>query len=108
VIYELRIYTVHPGRMRALQARFRDHTCALFEKHGMINVGYWVNSIGGRSDELCYILGYENLATRESAWASFRADPEWQRVAAESEADGPIVHHTENRILTPTDFSPLG
>jgi hypothetical protein len=29
-------------------------------------------------------------------------------VAADSEADGPIVHHIENRILAPTDFSPLG
>ena len=79
MIYELRIYTVHPGRMAALQARFRDHTCALFEKHGMTNVGYWVNAIGGRSDELWYILGYEDLAARETAWAAFRADPEWQR-----------------------------
>jgi len=107
VIYELRIYTVHPGRMRALQARFRDHTCALFERHGMTNVGYWVNAIGGRSDELWYILGYDDLASRQAAWAAFAADPEWHRVAAESEADGPIVHHVENRMLAPTDFSPL-
>ena len=107
MIYELRIYTAHPGRMAALQARFRDHTCALFEKHGIANVGYWVNAIGGRSDELWYILGYENVAAREAAWAAFRADPEWQRAAAESEADGPIVHHIENRMLAPTDFSPL-
>jgi hypothetical protein len=28
--------------------------------------------------------------------------------AAASEKDGPIVHHIENRILAPTDFSPLG
>ena len=79
MIYELRIDTVHPGRMGALQARFRDHTCALFERHGMTNVGYWVNTIGGRSDELWYILGYDDLAARRSAWAAFRADPEWQR-----------------------------
>jgi hypothetical protein len=94
--------------MRALQARFRDHTCALFEKHGMTNIGYWVNAIGGRSDELWYIFGYEDLASRQAAWAAFSADAEWQRVAVESEADGAIVHHIENRILAPTDFSPLG
>ena len=76
-------------------------------QHGMTNVGYWVNTIGGRSDELWYILAYEDLAARETAWAAFKADPEWQRVAAESEADGAIVHHIENRMLTPTDFSPL-
>src|SRR5438309_1164797 len=107
MVYELRIYTVHPGRMAALQARFRDHSCRLFEKHGVTNVGYWTNAIGGRTDELWYIVGFESLAQREQAWASFGADPEWQQARAESERDGPIVHHIENRILNPTDFSPL-
>ena len=107
MIYELRIYTVHPGKMGALQARFRDHTCRLFEKHGMTNVGYWTNAVGGRSDELWYILGYEDMGARQTAWTAFLADPEWQQVYADSEADGPIVHHTENRFLRPTDFSPL-
>jgi hypothetical protein len=107
MIYELRVYTVHPGKMRDLQARFRDHTARLFEKHGMTNVGYWTNTIGGRSDELVYILGFENLAARETSWAAFQADPDWHRARAESEANGPLVHHTENRIMTPTDFSTL-
>ena len=107
MIYELRIYRTHPGRMGALQARFRDHTSALFEKHGMTNVGYWTNMIGGRTDELWYLLGYEDLAARQTAWAAFGADPDWHAARAASEADGPIVHHVENRILTPTDFSAL-
>jgi len=34
-------------------------------------------------------------------------DLEWQRVHADSESDGPIVHHIENRFMRPTDFSPL-
>ncbi len=108
MIYELRIYTVHPGRMDALQQRFRDHSCRLFERHGMTNVGYWTNVIGGRSDELWYMLGYEDLAARERAWTAFRTDPEWVAARAASEEDGPIVHHIENRMLSPTDFSPLG
>ena len=107
VIYELRVYTAHPGKLPALQARFRDHTCKLFEKHGMKNVGYWVNTIGGRSDELWYMLAFEDLGHRQKAWADFGADPEWQKARAESEVDGPLVHHTENRIMTPTNFSPL-
>ena len=107
MIYELRIYTAHPGKLPALQARFREHTCALFEKHGIKNVGYWVNAIGGRSDELWYMLAYEDLAARQKAWAEFGADPEWQEARAASEVDGPLVHHTENRIMTPTNFSPL-
>lgn len=107
MIHELRIYTVHPGRMGALLARFRDHTVELFEKHGITNVGYWLNSIGGRNDELWYIIGFESPAQRDEAWASFAADPDWRKARADSEADGPIVHHIENRIMAPTDFSPL-
>ncbi len=107
MIYELRIYTANPGKMQALQARFRDHTLGLFTKHGMTNVGYWVNAIGGRNDELWYMLSYEDLADRQKAWTAFTADPEWHKVRSESEADGPLTHHVENRIMTPTDFSPL-
>lgn len=107
VIYELRIYTANPGKMGALQARFRDHTVNLFEKHGMKNVGYWVNSIGGHSDELWYMLAFDDLGHRERSWAAFAADPEWQAAREESEKAGPLVHHIENRIMSPTDFSPL-
>ena len=107
MIYELRIYRANPGRMAALQARFRDHTCRLFEKHGMTNVGYWTTAIGGRNDELWYILGYEDLAARQKAWDSFRQDPEWLEIFAETEKDGATVHHLTTRILAPTDFSPL-
>lgn len=107
MIYELRIYTAHPGKMGSLQARFRDHTCTLFEKHGIKNVGYWTNSIGGRSDELWYMVAFDDLDHRQKAWAAFGADADWQKARAESEKDGPLVHHTENRIMTPTNFSPL-
>ncbi len=108
MIYELRIYTVHPGRMGALQARFRDHTVTLFEKHGIKNIGYWTNVIGGASDELWYMVAFENLGDRQKAWASFGADPDWQKARADSEKDGPIVLRIENRIMAPTNFSPLG
>jgi hypothetical protein len=39
-VYELRIYHTHPGKMPDLLKRFREHTTALFERHGMVNVGY--------------------------------------------------------------------
>ena len=107
MIYELRSYFANPGKMGALQRRFRDHTVTLFEKHGIHNVGYWTNSIGGRTDELVYIVSFTDMAQRDAAWAAFASDPEWRTAAAESEKDGPLVHHIENRIMRPTDFSPL-
>jgi len=107
MIYELRIYRAAPGKLAPLVARFRDHTVALFEKHGITNVGYWRNTIGGRSDELWYMLSYPDMAARDASWASFAADPDWQKARADSEANGPLLDHLENRILAPTDFSPL-
>ena len=50
-LYELRIYTTNPGKLRDLHARFRDHTLSLFEKHGMENIIYWNVSEGARGEE---------------------------------------------------------
>ena len=41
-VFEMRTYYAAPGKLEDLQARFRDHTVKLFEKHGMTNIGYWV------------------------------------------------------------------
>src|ERR1051326_3502005 len=39
---ELRTYTVKEGgSIDLLHSRFRDHTTALFKKHGMTIIGYW-------------------------------------------------------------------
>ena len=39
-VFELRTYTASEGKLSDLQARFRNHTTALFKKHGITNVGY--------------------------------------------------------------------
>ncbi len=108
MLYELRIYTANPGKLPALIARFRDHTCTLFEKHGIKNIGYWTNLVGGRNDELWYMIAFDDMGHRERAWASFAVDPDWLAVRVESEKNGPLLHHLENRFMNPCDFSPLG
>ena len=40
-VFELRTYTTTPGNLERLFARFRNHTLALFAKHGMTNLFYW-------------------------------------------------------------------
>ncbi|MCH9040233.1 MAG: NIPSNAP family protein, partial [Chloroflexi bacterium] len=44
---------------------------------------------------------------RQRAWESFRNDPEWQKVRADSAANGLIVKRVFNTLLAPTDYSPL-
>ena len=107
MIYEFRISTLNPGKMDVLHSRIREHTGALFDKHGFRSVGYWTNSIGGPSNELIYLTGFNDLAHREEAWASFYADPIWEQARSATEEDGPLLHHLDNRILVPTDYSPL-
>lgn len=107
MIYELRIYTCFSGKLNNLHNRFANHTMALFEKHGIKNVGYWINDVGPSNNELVYLVAFEDHNQRAKAWADFRADPEWQQVFSESHRDGIIVENVENRLLTPTDYSPM-
>ena len=107
MIYEYRMYEAAPGKLEALNARFRNHTLEIFERHGIRNIGCWTASVGDYSDRLIYIVAFEDVGQRERAWAAFRADPEWNRVSAESEADGPLVARVFNSLLSPTDYSPL-
>src|SRR5689334_8737236 len=69
-VFEMRTYYAAPGKLDALNARFRDHTCKLFEKHGMTNVGYWM-PIENPDNKLIYVLAYPNRDAREKSWKAF-------------------------------------
>lgn len=105
-VYELRTYTAPPGRLADLQARFRDHTLKLFEKHGMVNVAYWVptDEKDGSADHLVYLLAHASRAAADASWKAFGADPEWKAVVAKTEANGKIVAKVDRRFLAPADF----
>jgi hypothetical protein len=107
-VFELRIYTTLPGRLPALLARFRDHTTKLFEKHGMVNVGYWVPRDPPASEnKLYYMLAHPSSEAAKKSWDAFRTDPDWIQARTESEKDGKIVDKTESVYLDPTDFSQM-
>lgn len=107
-LFEIRTYTTEPGKLDALNARFRDHTTKLFEKHGMANIGYWTPAEGPRSeDTLIYVLAHDSRAAADKSWQAFRTDPDWLKARGESEAAGPIVKKVETVFLAPTDYSPL-
>ncbi len=107
-VYELRTYHTLPGRLPALQARFRDHTTKIFEKHGMKNVGYWVPQDAPSSDNtLIYVLSYDSRDAAKKAWLDFRNDADWKVAQKASEADGKIVEKVESVYMSPTDYSPV-
>ncbi len=106
MIYEIRSYEIVPGRMPAMHARFQNHTMEFFRRHGIAVVGFWEAMIGV-SNVLHYIVRFDDLAHRERAWAAFGADPDWLRVRAESEKDGPIVARIRSEIWRPAAYSPM-
>src|SRR2546428_8307828 len=95
-VFEIRTYTTHPGKLDALNARFRNHTTSLFKKHGMQNVGYWApQDEPAHSNTLIYIIAHKSREDAKKSWQAFHDDPEWQKVSKESEADGKIVANVE-------------
>ncbi len=107
-LYELRTYVAHPGKFEALQARFRDHTCTLFRKHGMEIIGFWTpTGAGTEPDTLIYLLAFPDADTYRASWEAFRADPDWIAARDASERNGKLVARIESVLLEPTDYSPL-
>ena len=100
--FELRTYTVREGSsIDLLHSRFRDHTTALFKKHGMTVIGYWQPV--AKPDTLIYILAYKDAAARDASWAAFNADPEWVKTRTEMQVNVQV----ENTFMAATDYSPL-
>ena len=107
-VYELRMYHVNEGKMDALIARFGDHTDAIFRRHKMKSIGFWRPEDAPYSQNLfVYILEHPSREEARKNWAAFQADPEWKKVKADSELQGPLAHHIDSYFMDPTSFSAL-
>ena len=107
-VFEMRTYTTAEGRLKDLNTRFRDHTTRLFKKHGIESVGYWVPTNGEKSkNTLIYVIKHKSRDAAKASWKAFVSDPEWQKVAKESQKDGPILaKRPESVYMKATDYSP--
>jgi len=107
-VYELRTYTAAEGKLANVNARFRDHTKRIFEKHNIKSIGYWTPLEGPTAETtLIYLLEHPSREDARKNWAAFSADPDWQKAKAESETAGRIVAKAESVFLNPTDYSPI-
>ena len=100
--FELRTYTVREGSsIELLHSRFRDHTSALFIKHGMTIIGYWQSA--EKPNTLIYVLAYKDNVARDASWAAFNTDPDWVKTRTEMVVNVQV----EAVFMTATDYSPL-
>ncbi len=107
-VFEIRTYTTSQ-KMERLEALFREHSLALFKKHGVEVIGFWVPQDPPLSENtFIYILAFPDRETAKAKWDAFHNDPEWLKVRTEFEATyGKIVDKVESQFVSPVDFSPL-
>jgi hypothetical protein len=112
-VFEFRAYTTPPGGLDAINARFRDHTMKLFEKHGIKNIAYF-NRMKNEKDAdttLFYILAHKDEKAGAASFDAFRKDPDWIAVkkASEDKAGGSLTvkDGVKSEYYKATDYSPI-
>jgi NIPSNAP len=106
-VFELRIYHVVPGKLPALETRFRDTASRLLAKHDLKAVGYWVPEDAPASeDTFIYILAHPSREEAKKNWDAMFADSAFQEMMKSEQADK-LVNRVDVTFMRPTDFSPM-
>jgi hypothetical protein len=91
--YELRIYKAQPGKRDALAARFASRTAAIYARHGITNVGYFIPQQSDpelgidAGDTFIYMRGYPSKEERDKRLREAQSDPEFGEVVIAQERD---------------------
>jgi hypothetical protein len=106
-VFELRVYHVLPGKVPALESRFRDTASKLLAKHDLKAVGYWVPDDAPASDNtFIYILAHPSREEAKKNWEAMFADPGFKEMMKSEQADK-MVEKVDSTYMHPTDFSPM-
>ena len=107
-VYELRIYHCLPGKLPAMESRFRDTTSKLLAKHDLNVVGYWTAEpdAPGWNDTFVFLLAHASREDAKKNWDAMRADPGFQEVIR-AEQQEPLLDKADVTYLRPTDFSSM-
>jgi hypothetical protein len=106
-VFELRIYHTLPGKLPALESRFRDIYSKLLAKHDLQVVGYWVPEEKAAWDNtFVYVVAHSNREEAKKNWDAMLADPEVQEAIKSEQADK-LVEKIDRTYMRSTDFSPI-
>jgi len=106
-VFELRIYHTVPGKLPALESRFRDTYSKLLAKHDLPVMGYWVPEEAADWDNtFVYLVAHSSREEAKKNWDAMLADPEVQE-AIKSEEANKLVEKIDRMYMRSTDFSPM-
>ena len=106
-VFELRIYHTAPGKLPALESRFRDIYSKALAKHDLQVVGYWVPE--GKADwdnTFVYLVAHSSREEAKKNWDAMLADPAVQEAIKSEEVDK-LVEKIDRTYMRSTDFSPM-
>ncbi len=106
-VFELRVYHAVPGKLPALESRFRDTTSKLLAKHDLKVVGYWVGEDAPAwNNTFIFLLAHSSREEAKNNWDAMWIDPAFQEVV-KSEQANKLAEKVESTYMRPTDFSPM-
>jgi hypothetical protein len=106
-VFELRVYHAVPGKLPALESRFRDTASKLLAKHDLKAVGYWVPEEAPAShNTFIYILAHPSREEAKKNWDAMFADPAFQEMVKSEQAEK-LVDKVDVTYMRPTDFSAM-
>ena len=107
-VFELRIYHTLPGKLPAMESRFRDTTAKLLVKHNLNVIGYWIPDAKSPAwdNTFVFLLAHSSREDAEKNWSEMAADPAFQEVI-KSEQREKLLDKAETTYMQPTDFSPM-
>jgi NIPSNAP len=105
MIVDLRIYKCKPNKMNEWVALYKEMGWPLQQKYLGRCIG-WFTTVEGQLNCVVHLWAYESQADREARRNAMQADPAWQAFLKRG-AELQLLDSQENRILRPTDFSPV-
>jgi hypothetical protein len=102
MVYEMRVYTLLPGKVPEFEAMIEKEALPHLTRHATL-VGWWSSEIGALN-EVVHLWSYEDLAHRERARKAQGAEPALQAFRPKAQA---LVVNQRNQLLNPSSFSPL-
>ena len=100
MIYEMRIYRLHPGTKKTFLAEFKKAK-RFMKKYGITFEAAWENN--EREDEFVWLRSFANAKARDKAIEQYYSSPEWLKIV---DVLRPTIRRREVRLLKKLPLAP--
>jgi len=111
-VFQLEIYHAVPGKVPALEERFRGAS-KLQAKYNLDVVGYWVpidstfgNSNPAFANTFVYLVAHASQEDAKKNWDGFHADPAFQEYVKSEKAEK-LIEGVDSTFMRPADYSAM-